>query len=68
METTAFDLGRSVFLSAESAAVDDFSLVTDAHLAAAIAYGDSQSVLLARSKKVLRLLKAEQSRRQGSRS
>ena len=58
-----FDLGRKVFTAATSAAFDDFSLVSDDHLFAAIAYGEEQLVMLPRHKVVLRKLQAERIRR-----
>lgn len=52
-----------MFLAAECAVFDDFSRVTDANLKAAVAYGSCQVVLPARSRTVLRGLKAELKRR-----
>lgn len=61
--TQPIDEGRAVFASAVNAAVDDFTQVSGAHLAAAVGYAEAVFYLLPRARKVLRLLKVEQSRR-----
>lgn len=55
--------GRAPFLSAESACIDDFSLMPIQALRDAVAYGSEQWFLTRRGKQVLRKLRAELERR-----
>lgn len=66
IEAWTFDLGRKVFLAAERAACVDYSVLLPEHLAAALHYGETQSVLWGRGRKLLRALQSERKRREAT--